>query len=259
MTRFIRLLIAATLALPAALQAQTPAVNVVNTARATAAPPASLDSAILRLQDFLNRYPTSPLRPNALLQLGELLVRQADTVFAESQRAGGVVARPDSARAATSAPATTPSSAANGAPIAPDYSAAIARYEELVNRYPTFEQIDAATYTLGTLYASTQRWVDASRMFERVTAMRNSSFRSEAFFRLGDARFEVASRLKGDSRPPLRHTSKQSHRRRRRATSTSLLCTNLAGHTTTRPIRRIRSSIRRRSMSSADWSMHTTS
>jgi TolA-binding protein len=200
MTRIIRLLIAATLALPAALQAQTPAVNVVNTARATAAPPASLDSAILRLQDFLNRYPTSPLRPNALLQLGELLVRQADTVFAESQRAGGVVARPDSARAATSAPATTPSSAANGAPIAPDYSAAIARYEELVNRYPTFEQIDAATYTLGTLYASTQRWVDASRMFERVTAMRNSSFRSEAFFRLGDARFEVASRLKGDQR-----------------------------------------------------------
>src|SRR5579864_6038089 len=114
MTRIIRLLIAATLALPAALQAQTPAVNVVNPTRATAAPPASLDSAILRLQDFLNRYPASPLRPNALLQLGELLVRQADTTFAESQRAAGVVARPDSASAARSASATAPSSAANG-------------------------------------------------------------------------------------------------------------------------------------------------
>src|SRR5689334_12077354 len=90
MTRIIRLFLAATLALPAALQAQTPAVAVANTTRATAAPPVTLDSAILRLQDFLTRYPSSPLRPNALLQLGELLVRQADTVFAQSQRATGV-------------------------------------------------------------------------------------------------------------------------------------------------------------------------
>ena len=206
MTRIIRLFIAATLVLPAALEAQTPAVNVASTTKVTTAPPASLDSAIARLQDFLNRYPTSPLRPNALLQLGELLVRQADTAFAQSQRAAGVTARPDTSRAATPTTGATPSTAAepttaaNGAPIAPDYSAAIARYEELVNRYPNFEQIDAATYTLGTLYATTQRWADATRMFERVTAMRNSNFRSEAFFRLGDARFELASRLKGDQR-----------------------------------------------------------
>src|SRR5947199_7641608 len=138
MTRIIKLFLAATLALPAALQAQTPVMTVANTARATAAPPAALDSAVLRLQDFLTRYPTSPLRPNALLQLGELLVRQADTVFAETQRSGGAnVARVDSARA----PAATASSAS----IAPDYTAAIARYEELVNRYPNFEQIDAAS------------------------------------------------------------------------------------------------------------------
>src|SRR5690348_5450882 len=208
MTRIIRLFIAATLVLPVALQAQTPAITVANTARATAAPPARLDSAINRLQDFLARYPASPLRPNALLQLGELLVRQADSAFAESQRAAGVTARPDTTRAAAPttrpSPATPPSTAAtaaaNGAPIAPDYSAAISRYEELVNRYPNFEQLDAATYTLGTLYASDQRWADAARMFERVTTMRNSSFRSEAFFRLGDARFELASRLKGDPR-----------------------------------------------------------
>ena len=207
MTRIIRLLIAATVALPVALSAQTPALTVVNSARATAAPPAPLDSAINRLQDFLNRYPSSPLRPNALLQLGELLVRQADTVFAESQRTAGVATRPDSTRAATpTAPAARPSTtAATNATagsgfIAPDYSAAIARYEELVNRYPNFEQIDAATYTLGTLYASGQRWADAARMFERVSGMTNSRFRSEAFFRLGDARFEVASRQRGDPR-----------------------------------------------------------
>ena len=209
MTRIIRLLIAATVALPVALSAQTPALTVANSARATAAPPVPLDSAINRLQDFLNRYPSSPLRPNALLQLGELLVRQADTVFAESQRTAGVATRPDSTRAAAPpAPAARPSTAAAAAAsanagsgaIAPDYSAAIARYEELVNRYPNFEQIDAATYTLGTLYASEQRWADAARMFERVSGMTNSRFRSEAFFRLGDARFEVASRQRGDAR-----------------------------------------------------------
>jgi len=211
MTRILRVLIAAIVALPAALSAQTPAMTVANTTRATAAPPAALDSAILRLEDFLTRYPTSPLRPNALLQLGELLVRQADTVFAQSQRAAGVTARPDSARPSTpTAPAARPSASggnpvtttntAGSGPIAPDYSAAIGRYEELINRYPNFEQIDAASYTLGTLYASEQRWADAARMFEKVSSMTNSRFRSEAFFRLGDARFEVASRQKGDPR-----------------------------------------------------------
>ncbi|HKW11492.1 MAG TPA: tetratricopeptide repeat protein [Gemmatimonadaceae bacterium] len=203
MTRIIRLFIAATLAVPAPLAAQTPAVTVANVTPASAPPPATLDSAINRLQDFLARYPTSPLRPNALLQLGELLVRQADTVFAESQRAAGVTARPDSGAAARPTPAAPSAAAAatpNGAPIAPDYSAAITRYEELVTRYPNFEQIDAASYTLGTLYASTQRWADAAKMFERVTAMTNSRFRGEAFFRLGDARFELASRQRGDVR-----------------------------------------------------------
>ena len=56
MTRIIRLFIAATFGLPAALSAQTPAMTVANGARA-ASPPASLDSAINRLQDFLTRYP----------------------------------------------------------------------------------------------------------------------------------------------------------------------------------------------------------
>src|SRR2546421_12812603 len=98
MTRIIRLFIAAAFLLPAALTAQTAVVNVASVNRAPAAPPTTLDSAISRLQDFLNRYPASPLRPNALLQLGELLVRQADTVFAQSQRSAGVAVargRPD--------------------------------------------------------------------------------------------------------------------------------------------------------------------
>jgi TolA-binding protein len=205
MTRIIRLFIAATLLTPAALSAQTPVVNVANMERATAAPPAALDSAIARLQAFLARYPSSPLRPNALLQLGELLVRQADTVFAATQRSTTAAAPMDTSLAPATAarPNANPAAAstsANSGPIAPDYSAAIARYEELVNRYPNFEQIDAASYTLGTLYASTQRWADAARMFEKVTSMPNSNFRGEGFFRLGDARFELASRQRGDAR-----------------------------------------------------------
>jgi TolA-binding protein len=207
MTRIIRLLVIATVLAPAALFAQTPAMNVANADRAGAAPPTTLDSAIARLQDFLTRYPSSPLRPNALLQLGELLVRQADTTFAESQRSSGVAPRADTARSSApgaarpgTAAATSAANNAGSAPIHPDYSAAIARYEELVNRYPNFEQIDAASYTLGTLYGSEQRWADAARMFEKVTAMPNSKFRGEAYFRLGDARFELASRERGEPR-----------------------------------------------------------
>src|SRR5690349_17174695 len=147
------------------------------------------DSAIDRLEDFLQEYPDSPLRPNALFQVGELLVRRADERFAASQRASTPTAGDTSA--------ATP---ASEAPIRADYGPAIARYEELVRRYPTFERIDAAAYTLGTLYASSQRWGDAARMFEMVAGRDSSRFQGEALFRLGDAYFEQASRERGDAR-----------------------------------------------------------
>src|SRR6185503_2060107 len=86
MTRSLRLIVAAVLAAPAALAAQAPVMNVANAPRA-AAP--ALDSAIARLEGFLARYPNSPLRPNALLELGELLVRRADEEFAATQRTAG--------------------------------------------------------------------------------------------------------------------------------------------------------------------------
>src|SRR5689334_3603217 len=65
------------------------------------------DTAIIRLERFLQQYPKSALRPRALMQLGELLVRRADERFAESQRSGSDTA------------------------ARPDYKAAIARYQEL--------------------------------------------------------------------------------------------------------------------------------
>ena len=136
------------------------------------------DTAIMRLERFLTQYPQSALRPRALFQLGELLVRRADERFAESQRSA--VSSDTAAR--------------------PDYRDATARYEELVSTYPNFERRDVAAYTLGTLYAQQQRYADAVRAFESVAAADSSRLKSEALFRLGDAYFEVASAERGDAR-----------------------------------------------------------
>src|SRR5687767_7578669 len=82
------------------------------------------DTAIARLERFLTQYPQSALRPRALFQLGELLVRRADERFAESQR----------------------SAASSDTAARPDYRDATARYEELVSSYPNFERRDVAAY-----------------------------------------------------------------------------------------------------------------
>jgi TolA-binding protein len=141
------------------------------------------DEAIAKLEAFLSRYPSSELRPNALFQLSELLVRKADEDFAESQRAvgGDSVGRADT-------------------PIRPNYEPAIVRLEDLVRRYPNFSKFDAAAYTLGTMYFSAQRYADAARMFDAVTKDDSSRFRPEAFFRLGDATFELAAQQRGAAR-----------------------------------------------------------
>ena len=155
----------------------------------TSAPVAVSDTAIEQLQDFLRRYPNSALRPNALFQLGELLVRRADEQFNAAQRSG--------------APAAGDSTARADAPIRPDYAPAITTYEELVRRYPDYDRIDAAAYTLGTLYSVNQRYADAVRMFTIVAGRDSSRFNGEAQFRLGDAQFELASKEKGTARQNL--------------------------------------------------------
>jgi len=186
--RALRILTAAIIAAPIALSAQATPARWVSDVRA--ADDAALDSAISKLESFLSEYPASNVRPNALLQLGELLVRRADEQFAQSQRASAA------------APGDSSASAREGQ-IRPDYAPAIARYEELVRRYPTFDRIDAAAYTLGTLYNAELRYADAARMFELVTAQDSSRFRGEAFFRLGDAEFELASKERGTTRKGL--------------------------------------------------------
>jgi TolA-binding protein len=146
---------------------------------ATAAP---LDVAIEKLTTFVARYPTSPLRAEALFQLGELLIRRADEQFAAAQRAA---------------------SSGASAPDRPDYDPAIARYQELIAKYPSFDRIDAAAYTLGTLLNYEARFGDAAKMFTMVTARPASRYRPEAFFRLGDADFELAAKARGDARKAL--------------------------------------------------------
>ncbi|HET7585518.1 MAG TPA: tetratricopeptide repeat protein [Gemmatimonadaceae bacterium] len=170
------------LVLAAIVPARALAQNDV-VARATAtAPDPVREAAIARLQGFLARYPNSQLRPSALFELGELLVRRADETFAEAQRAGA--GRAD-------------------VPERPDYGEAIARYEELVRGYPDFEHIDAAAYTLGTLDFAMERYADAADMFELVGEHTGSPFLAEALFRLGDTRFEEASLARGNERRQL--------------------------------------------------------
>ena len=164
----------ASLAAAVPLRAQTAAPQL---AAAAAPNPDSLRrDAIDKLSAFLTSYPRSALRPNALFELGEMLVRQADATFAAAQRAGGNV------------------------PAQPDYSAAIARYRELVTTFPDYPQVDGAAYTLGTLYFAGQQYASAASMFSIVTAKTASPFRPESYFRLGDARFEQAATMRGAAR-----------------------------------------------------------
>jgi len=99
MTSFFRsaaLLLAIAPAMAGVAAAQTGAdrtgtrVATVSTGTVVAADNPVRDSAIVELQGFLTRYPNSPLRANALFELGELLVMRADEQFAQAQRAGGL-------------------------------------------------------------------------------------------------------------------------------------------------------------------------
>jgi TolA-binding protein len=174
--RCLTSLLALTFGVTAAARAQAaPAPQLVASAHPAGSDDAR-DDAIEKLSSFLSRYPASTLRAGALFQLGELLVRRADENFAAAQRAGGDV------------------------PDRPDYAPAIARYEELIQKFPTYPRVDAAAYTLGTLYFTQQRNADAVRMFELVTSKDQSHFRPEGFFRLGDADFELAAKLRGEPR-----------------------------------------------------------
>ena len=131
--RYLTPLVALTLGVWVPVRAQAaPATQLVASARPAASDDAR-DDAIEKLSAFLGKYPVSTLRPGALFQLGELLVRRADENFATAQRAGGDV------------------------PDRPDYAPAIARYEELITKFPAFPRADAAAYTLGTLYFAQQR------------------------------------------------------------------------------------------------------
>lgn len=170
--------------LPAVAAAQSGGTQLASVTRVdVAAPNPVRDTAIAQFETFLSRHPDSPLRAQALFQLGELLVQRAEEQFAETQRttAGDTTARGE-------------------APIRPQYEPAITRYEELVRRYPGFDRVDAAAYTLGTLYMGSQRYADAARMFERVADRADSRFGAEALFRLGDAYFEIAAARRGAER-----------------------------------------------------------
>lgn len=143
-----------------------------------AAPAATRDAAITALTAVAAQYPQSALRPRAVLQAAELLARRADAEYSAAQRAGTNLDRPD-------------------------YASAIARLDEFLAQYPNDPEADAAAYTVGSLNFTAQRWDEAGRAWERVIADERSRFRSEAFYRQGETRFEQAIRLAGDARRAL--------------------------------------------------------
>jgi TolA-binding protein len=145
---------------------------------AEGAAPAARDAAVLDLTAVAARYPQGTLRPRALIQLAELLTRRADAEYSVAQRAGTGADRPD-------------------------YTAAMARLEEFLTLYSADPEADAAAYTLGTLAFGSQKWDEASRAYERVLADEHSRYRPEAYYRLGETRFEMAIRASGDTRRAL--------------------------------------------------------
>lgn len=119
--------------------------------------------------------PAGAMRAQLVLELAELLTRKADADFAASQRSGAAMERPD-------------------------YSQAIARYDELLKLFPSDARADAAAYTLGTLAFTSQRYDEAEKAFAIVMTKEGSPYRADAFFRNGDARFEAAAKLAGEAR-----------------------------------------------------------
>ena len=133
------------------------------------------DAAIAALTDAVTHRPKSALRARALPELGELLARKADADYAAAQRAGG---SGDHA----------------------DYAAAMTRFDEFLRDFPQDPEADGVAYTLGSLAFLSQKYDDAVKAFERVLPLEQSRFRAEAFFRHGDARFELATKMSGDAR-----------------------------------------------------------
>ncbi|MBI3568643.1 MAG: tetratricopeptide repeat protein [Gemmatimonadetes bacterium] len=144
------------------------------------------DAAISALTAVLARQPKSPLRARALLELGELLARKADAEYAAAQRAGG---SGDHA----------------------DYTAAMGRFDELLRDFPQDSEADAAAYTLGSLAYLSQKYDDAVKAFERILPMEQSRYRAEAYFKHGDAKFELATKGSGDARRALLAQAAQSY------------------------------------------------
>ena len=153
------------------------------------APASARDAAIAALTAVAVQYPQSALRPRTVLHLAELLARAADAEYAASQRAGGT------------------------ALDRPDYSKAIARLDDFLTMYPGDVEADAAAYTLGSLNFTAQRWDESSRAWEWVIADERSHYRSEAFYRLGETRFEMAIRQAGDARRALLATASTAYGR----------------------------------------------
>ncbi len=124
--------------------------------------------AIAAYRKFLEVAPTAPQRPEAMRRLGDLEMASADTRSADGAQAPG---QPTGA---------------------PDYRAAIARYEEFLKAYPQDKGNDRVLYQLARARELGAQLAPALATLERLLAEHpRTAHRDEAQFRRGEILFSL--------------------------------------------------------------------
>jgi len=104
------------------------------------------DEAIRVFEEFIHRYPDHPkYTPDAMFRLGELYFEQSAVEFQRIY---------DHAQAAREAGDVT---AEDSLPTAPDFTATIELYKDLVRRFPKYERSDGVYYLIGYTLNETGR------------------------------------------------------------------------------------------------------
>jgi tetratricopeptide (TPR) repeat protein len=129
--------------------------------------------AIEAYQDFLAADPASALRPHALRRLGDLEMERADERAADGAAPGG---------------------------SAPDYRAAIARYQEVLRRHPDDPQVDRVLYQLARAQEQSGQLEAALATLDRLVAGHPGTLhRTEAQFRRGELLFAMRQYPKAEA------------------------------------------------------------
>ncbi len=143
------------------------------------------EAGIAAHEAFIARYPSGALTPQRMLHLSQMYFDQTRDEFLDQN----IRYREDAARfdaGETDVPPQEP---------VRDHSRAIALLGQIIERFPAYEQLDAAYYLLGYCYFEpTSRQRDAEKAFETYKALVDgrpgSKVVQSAYLRLGEILFE---------------------------------------------------------------------